>query len=348
MANIISAIDKNYIWPFAVSLYSRRVYAQEDHVYFLAYLKDSIPLDLLDELEIFAHLIDVNLQFLPLEIPEKNLRFLIESTNDKLFFAGYLKLVLLDCFADDFLWLDSDTLCLRGWEEIFTYQKSLTKDIFVIGALDSSQSELTELHQKNSAFSKAGSYYFNSGVMLCSPGAWRKRFQINDWIDIVKNREVLGFHFKDQDVLNFLSNGSRTFLASEYNQLSGRSATVIPKILHYTGANLRPWDFNNQDQLLEYIYRDNFLFHSRTENQQAIPVLGKREYQDFYWKLEKSLLGQIKLDSKQIPQLMNYSPYNRPSKYQKNFRFRIKIGMLNLALFLLKQKIFPNRTRNKP
>ena len=87
--------------------------------------------------------------------------------------------------------------------------------------------------------------YFNSGVMLMNLELMRKKYQLND-IYAISGRLREKLIFPDQDILNYLYQGSTRYVDGFLYNCSGHMYETYEdkssvKIIHYYG-NRKPWD----------------------------------------------------------------------------------------------------------
>jgi len=247
---ILFSVDENYLWPFMVSLYSAKKGAKnKDFASVFAYN----PLDFSEEqiasVEWAARWLEIDLTLKELPQIEE-----IETINH-VSKASYNKFLAISQMQSDYVWFDSDTLMLAGWDEIFELFDTHEGTI----ALKAVYEPTNTLHvtSNNFARKKAGLKYFNSGVMIIYPGNWtRLGFDLN-WLEIAGRRTLLGFEFNDQDVFNYLTVGHTESLPSQFNYfakslgLFEKCRSPEKKIVHFVGPQ-KPWHFS---EIEKFFYR---------------------------------------------------------------------------------------------
>lgn len=154
--------------------------------------------------------------------------------------AAYGRLYVAETEQEPFLWLDSDTLCI----------KSFDKDLMstslggLIAAAVNDPSASLEFESKgglrNRAYEKAGAQYFNSGVMLIDPAAWKIHSIPKKWRQANNDRKQLGFMWGDQCILNFVLHPRVAQLPGHMNVLASSGQARSASILHFAGAS-KPW-----------------------------------------------------------------------------------------------------------
>jgi lipopolysaccharide biosynthesis glycosyltransferase len=144
------------------------------------------------------------------------------------------------------LWLDSDLICLPGWDSIFLDSKNLPNGMFmsvVRNAILTSEEVRVASQSSNESVRIMGSDYFNTGVALIDCDLWKSLNYPNLWPTLLKESNSRGFEYADQCVLNFLCQRQVNFLHWKYNAIAqakwhGRESR--PFILHFAGET-KPW-----------------------------------------------------------------------------------------------------------
>ncbi len=166
---------------------------------------------------------------------------------------------------DRILWLDVDIVCLKNIEEF--YCQSFDNRSMIVCA-DSLCEEMALKEHKNNLGMKYESKYFNSGVLLLNLKKMRRKYKMDDIINMsVQYKDKL--KFPDQDILNVLYEGDVKYVNKYYNyQLiykNNISQEDIDRIvlLHYTGPE-KPWRFKCINKTSKYYWsyekeRGNYL-----------------------------------------------------------------------------------------
>jgi lipopolysaccharide biosynthesis glycosyltransferase len=150
------------------------------------------------------------------------------------------------------LWLDSDLLCLPGWDSIYIDNNNLPNGMVISAVRDAQIYKLGNEYTSNSnnqSLRKMGSDYFNSGVSLFDCDKWKELNFPETWPVILKEYAERGFEWQDQCVLNFICHGQVNYLDWEYNYLPFREKHKKRSkryILHFTGT-VKPWLYSILD-----------------------------------------------------------------------------------------------------
>ena len=279
-SNLVCAgIDDGYLWPFLVSIFSAKVHCANDFRVAVGTTNGGLSDVSKGIINNFAELIDV-----PIEIRDFNLVEQLQTTH--LNIQTYTRLLWLDSLDEKFLWLDADTLPLENWDEVFDQLENEPKDIVLAAAIDSTIINNMHKSPKNAAYMAGGQSYFNAGIFLANPIAWRDRGHSQKWREVGTAHRELGFIDFDQDILNYLLLTSKKIMSPDFNAMVMPGSSIGQKILHFTG-NPKPWHFNEISK--RYFISIEVLKDSKT----GLGAFGGAnwvyEYRN-YWRHEEMLL----------------------------------------------------------
>lgn len=244
---VATAIDDNYVYPLLVTAFSaaengppeqRWIVASDPSL--LSSASRELIVDVLGSLGVLA-------EFMQLEVAS---RF---SDNGHIKATSFARLPLADVL-DDFLWLDVDIQCREGWQHLLDVEPLFESKATVQARPMGDTMNWRAATERNVAFERARSRYFNSGIMRISGSRWRDRGFAAAWPELLSRYEELGFEWSDQCVLNYLFAGDYLDLAAPDNcgpeeRLPDDQA---PRIVHFAGAG-KPWRYANDSRFL----RDN-------------------------------------------------------------------------------------------
>jgi lipopolysaccharide biosynthesis glycosyltransferase len=262
-----------------VSIFSAKLHSVQDFSVNLGYINGSLSKDNQKFIIDFCSALNVEIYF-------KEFEFDYQVKTSNLPIQAYIRLLWLDTFSEPFLWLDADTLALENWQQIYGNLDLESSGIVLCAALDTDViSKKIHLFPNNSAYTKGGTSYFNSGVFLGFPKNWRdKQFNLQ-WPDIASRHADLGFEHHDQDVLNYLAFESKKIIDASFNTLVMQKSLINQKILHFTGQP-KPWHF---DATSQNYFSSIELLKSKSGSGAFGGVNWIFEYQN-YWRHEKALL----------------------------------------------------------
>jgi len=283
---ICTGIDDNYLWPWMVSMYSAKVHASGDFSVNLGYINGTLQAESIRLIEHFCSNFQIKIQ-----IREFGFDYDVQVSHIPI--QAYIRILWLDALAVPFLWLDSDTLLLENWEEVFTMEDDPDPDIVLYAALDSDIiAKRLNKFPNNLAYRRGGIHYFNDGVFLAFPENWKaKQFHLQ-WAQIASRHVELGFEHHEQDVLNYLTFENKGFLDPSFNSLVMQGSKIGQKILHFTGQP-KPWHFDETAR--NYFTSIEFL-KGVNGNGAFGGVNWLFEYQN-YWRHEDALLKSLSADA---------------------------------------------------
>jgi len=137
-------------------------------------------------------------------------------------------------FRGRVMFLDCDTLLMKGWTSIFELFNSKKKSIYA--AQRGGHENFAMRFPCNGV-----NYYFNSGVMLFDLERWFELSRKIDFLEVISRYDALGFRTVDQDYLNFVIRCNYSQMPLEYNFRPIKS-TCNPRIVHFSSGK-KPWGF---------------------------------------------------------------------------------------------------------
>ena len=172
---------------------------------------------------------------------------------------AYARLALADVLESRFIWLDADTLLLSGWQGIGELP---TLPAGIVARACPELPEFLQASTRNEARIRAGTQYFNSGVIEFDPELWRELGLHRERPLLIQQYNTHHFEYHDQDILNFLLVGKTVELPDQFNfqQPFRTQPSVQPKILHYCGE-LKPWKTRGVERTRAFCAVSSTPFH---------------------------------------------------------------------------------------
>jgi len=230
LERLVMGFDDNYVIPFLVAIFSAFTTSRHAFKLTIVATQDSLSVGsrrLITECLKILGIVDFD--FIDINLPKAL------PTRLHLNEAAYLRLWVAEAIAEDFVWLDSDTLCYPGWDKIFSTEfHSHTRA--PLGAVTTGQYRAEDAAPGNQA---AGDRYFNSGVMVINHKVFAAESFMTQIIDAINRYRELNFEWADQDVLNYVVRGGQIDLDPALNCFGQRS-TSRPLIHHFAGSS-KPW-----------------------------------------------------------------------------------------------------------
>jgi len=279
--------NPNYIYPWMVMTRSFAMSSTAVRKMIVGNLNGSFNEEDLLFMRNYADFLGITLEIMDLKMPAD-----LESHHGRTS-VNYLPILFLDSLDENFVWLDSDLILEPGWETIFEFGESKSDTgTIVIRAVPDRQATLEQLKKKNSnqAYLINSDKYFNTGVMLLSPKAWKSLNFNKAWQDISRRRPEFKMDFNDQDVLNFILHDNVEILPREFNYLPGDVHFVSPLVTHFAGYP-KPWKMSSRAKAM-YFMREAINW-DRPQYRPSREGRFKNEYLDF-WKLEEEMLNELR------------------------------------------------------
>jgi lipopolysaccharide biosynthesis glycosyltransferase len=230
---ICTGIDNNYLWPWMVSIFSASIHSQKKIKVGLGVIKGNFSLENLGIVQNFCNFLKIDLVF-----KEFTLDFQVQL--EHLPKETYIRLLWMDELKELFLWLDSDTLPLPGWDKIFSYLSSEENEPTICAVADKHIIAKREKFPENLAYQRAGDTYFNAGVFLANPSKWREKRYDYTWKEVGANFKELGFIHHDQDILNYVLSNDKRMVPGKFNVIVALPSQIEQSILHFAGGP-KPW-----------------------------------------------------------------------------------------------------------
>ncbi|MHA3103831.1 glycosyltransferase family 8 protein [Acinetobacter sp. ANC 3791] len=238
--NIAFAIDKNYLKPCGITLYSITKNNPDINIDFHIFTTFFNPKRYQDILEknnnIRIHVYILNTQFYD------NLQ-----VNGHFTTAIYYRLSIASILKDkldSFWYLDADILCVDSIKGML----SIDINNYVLAAV---QDKCMKPDYIESIGLNSNNKYFNSGVLFINVKAWNDFQVFEKFNQLISNRD---YKFPDQDVLNILLANKVNFIDEKFNFFTQEK--IDPVLIHFVSSP-KPWSVaaSHSAKYLEYYYQ---------------------------------------------------------------------------------------------
>ena len=251
--NITVCLDKGFIMPTGVMMYSICANNQDVDIAFYVVIDDSVTLKDKDKLKDNLKRFESHVSMDFFQVKEICAKLPSTANRQGLSNATYFRLFLADflpCNIDKVLYLDGDIIIRHSLLSL--WNTDLTN--YAIAAVSDSFYGDVDYDKRLGYPLDAG--YFNAGVLLINLKYWRENNVTQRFINYIEERySYLTFH--DQDILNGVFWNKKIRLPIKYNLHSGflckdffvwgcnmqevKEAEKDPIIVHYSGF-FRPWE----------------------------------------------------------------------------------------------------------
>lgn len=255
--HVAVCLDKDYVMPTGVMMYSACVNNQDVDIDFHVLVDESVTetdqKDLKDSVSKFQ---GKSVLFYPVKSMKT---FSFPLITKRLTQAAYYRLFLseiLPLSLNKVLYLDGDTIVRHSLLPL--WNTALTN--YAVGVImDVSDGDIRIYNRLKYPYTKG---YFNSGVLLINLGYWRDNKIVENFVDYIKNYPERIMQ-EDQDVLNAVLQDKKFILPVKYNLQTAflrmvsmfdywkyekevKGAITDPTIVHFTEKD-KPWIVNTHD-----------------------------------------------------------------------------------------------------
>ncbi|MCX2961913.1 hypothetical protein BKK56_08995 [Rodentibacter genomosp. 2] len=289
--NIVFCSDLKYSRYVGVAIFSILENNQDDYYCFHVFITDITQKDI-DKLKQLPFQ-NCNIRLYWLNDDAVRDFQIKEHFSSAMYYRVLIPYILYD-EIDNFLYLDSDVLCVGNIKELFFHNLSDK----VVGVVpDTVESD----HIKNLydlGFTKEG-IYFNSGVMLINTRKWIEYNVTEDFFKLINQRDYI---YPDQDVLNILLNKHILIISEKYNYQRWikvsrsefyKEANSV-KIIHFIGP-FKPWQIAGYNKIYNRYYKNSPWKKEKLEYTSS--TLGLKKASKYLWQdgnIVKSIYYHIK------------------------------------------------------
>lgn len=230
----VYVFDSNYVYPFYVSLFSLVSNSKEQVSVVVASNLERLPEFFRKQIRIFASYLSIQIEFLEVHLPESL------PTSKGFNTTTYSKLFMISQMEDVFVYLDVDTLVVKDVSQLWE-PKNIPKTNNILSArVDPG---ILYSNSENRAIVDSGGRYFNAGVLIVNPTAWRLENLDSDVIKTLNSYYELGLEWLDQCVFNVILASRYLELPESFNCLVGLDEFSLSNttILHFAGSHRKPW-----------------------------------------------------------------------------------------------------------
>ncbi len=284
---VASAFDDNYLWPWACSAFSAIKSGGQTAKFLIANV-DGLLSPRGEELVLrTSEALGFSAEIVSLTTPMWDVHY-TNQWNATVF----ARLLLLDRLHERFLWLDSDTLVLNGWQEVAECSEKLFANSDVIACAvrdrDPTRARMARAGT-NEAFVASKGEYVNSGVFVGDPQRWQAEGMHDRWMDVVATQSRRGFEYVDQDVLNLILAGRIGILPRAYNHIVSEPAMGDERVLHFAGYP-KPWKLSPEAQA--FFMASEALNAERPRHQISGGGVGWQLF-PLYWQVERQFTDHL-------------------------------------------------------
>jgi len=252
------------------------------------------------------------------------------AVDSRISIASYGRLWLADHISENFVYIDTDSLVMPGWESIFDFMNLLEENRDLLLAA------MPAIENKTPPWpigiGDKTQYRFHASILLICHKNWTSHFTNEDnlpWEKIALLSDELGFTSHDQSVLQFAAKGKYLPLPDDLVNFATKSSNS-PKIIT-SGTWVKPWTVK-KDNYLKYL---NSLMMYQDYND----VFGVARELDLFTRFEEEMFDFL---AKDPVLLADISVIQKKSQNQLGFSIRVPfliskfvfVAMTNTRKFL--------------
>jgi len=275
------AFDDNYLFGFLLFAFSIFKHLREMPEIRIANVNGTLTKNSHQIIEKFTSYLEIKTTIFEASLPG-NL-----AVDSRISLAAYGRFWLADNISDDFVYIDTDSLVMPGWESIYDFLHFLQKDNELLLAALPALANTTPPWPINEG--DKTQYRFHSGILVICHRNWTEHFANKSnpsWQQIAQLYEELNFSSHDQTVLQYAAQGkylpipddfvnfATKYTSSTKIVTSGmwRKPWTIPKSSYYKYLNslMMYQEYNDlfgvvkelelfsrfEDQMFEYLAKD--------------------------------------------------------------------------------------------
>ena len=137
--------------------------------------------------------------------------------------------------------MDVDILLSEGWDALLSLQP-IPPGFVSRGVLE--PISVIHLDLQNEAILKAGTNYFNAGIMQIDADAFKLHNFQTAWKKLAKEYKQRNFKYADQCILNYMLTGMNVSLSPNFNYFPAmwqdNPHGILPEVVHFAGQR-KPW-----------------------------------------------------------------------------------------------------------
>jgi lipopolysaccharide biosynthesis glycosyltransferase len=270
--------DDNYLYPFLLLAFSISQNSLIIPKICIANVNETLSKKSCQILKKFTSFLELEIEIFEASVPS-NVR-----TSSRVSIAAYGRLWLADNLSENFVYIDTDSLVLPGWEEIFNYADLLDQNReLLVGAMPALENQTPPWPIK---FGDTTQYRFHSSILVINHRNWTEHFSNSEnlpWQKIASMHEELQFVGHDQPVLQYAAQGKYLHLPPDFVNFATKY-TQTTKVVT-SGVWKKPWTVS-RDQFFKYI--SSLMMYQEYEQ-----VFGVMKELDIYSKYEDEMLKYL-------------------------------------------------------
>jgi lipopolysaccharide biosynthesis glycosyltransferase len=234
MRNVAVSFDDNYLFPFLLLAFSISENTSIAPKIFIANVNSTLSQESQNIVSRFCSSLGLKYEIFEASIP-KNVR-----TSSRVSIAGYGRLWLADNLSEDFVYIDTDSLVLPGWELVFDYIELLSQESeLLLAAMPALENRTPPWPIE---IGDETQYRFHSSILVINSRNWKRHFANQEnmaWQKIASMHDELKFVGHDQPVLQYAAQGKYMRLPQEFVNFATKYQQTTKVVT--SGVWKKPW-----------------------------------------------------------------------------------------------------------
>ena len=243
--NVAVSFDDNYLFPFLLLAFSISQNSSIPHKIIIANVNSTLSQESQNLVDRFCTLVGLKIKIFEASIPQ-NVR-----TSSRVSIAGYGRLWLADNLSEDFVYIDTDSLVLPGWEKVFDFIELLDQSSELLLAA------MPALENKTPPWpievGDETQYRFHSSILVINSRNWKEHFAKQEsipWQKIASMHDELKFVGHDQPVLQYAAQGKYLHLPEDFVNFATKYTQTTRVVT--SGVWKKPWTVP-REQYFKYL-----------------------------------------------------------------------------------------------
>jgi lipopolysaccharide biosynthesis glycosyltransferase len=306
--NVAVGFDDNYLYPFLLLAFSISENSSISPKIFIANVNSTLSQESQNTVFRFCSSLGLEFEIFEASIP-KNVQ-----VNSRVTIAAYARLWLADNLSENFVYIDTDSLVLPGWEKVFDFIELLDQDSkLLLAAMPALENETPPWPI---AAGDRTQYRFHSGILVINSKNWKEHFARQEnmsWQKIASMHDELEFQAHDQTVLQYAAQGKYLHLPEDFVGFATKY-TQTTRIVT-SGVWKKPWTVP-REEFFKYI-------HSLMMYEEYFQVFGVVKELDIFMLYEDQMFEQLAQDKELLSEIQSIR-----SRSQERLNARIGIPFL--------------------
>jgi len=303
------AFDDNYLFAFLLFAFSIFKHSREMPEIRIANVNETLTKASHDIIARFSSFLEIKTTILEASLPHTL------AVDSRITIAAYGRLWLADHISDDFVYIDTDSLVMPGWESIYDFLNLLYEDRdLLLAALPALNNKTPPwpIHEGDKT-----QYRFHSGILVICHRNWNDHFANESnlsWEQIALLSEELNFASHDQTVLQYAAKGK--YLKIPYDLVNFATKYTSNTKIITSGVWRKPWTIPKN---CYYKYLSSIMLHS-----DYTELFGVVKELEIFTRFEEEMFEYLAKDPRLLADVISIKKKSQiPTSFLQGFPFTV-------------------------